>query len=84
MLRANLIYGYRCCQVPSHSNIHIQLLAGTFEDDLQLIGQHFESADAGPVLGNQMHLVPRTAGELEEILTRVSRPVHSHQQRRRC
>ena len=56
----------------------------TFEDDLQLVGQHLEGTDAGPVLGYQVLLVPRPARELEEIRARIRRPVHGHQQRSRC
>ena len=59
-------------------------MKATFENYLQLIGQHFERADTGTILGNEVFLVPRAAGELEEILTRISCSVHGHQQRRRC
>ena len=50
----------------------------TFEDELQLVGEYFERADAGSVLGYDVFLVPRTAGKLEKVLARIGRPIHSY------
>jgi hypothetical protein len=48
----------------------------TFENDLQLVEQHFESANAGSILRDQVLLIPRAASELEKVLARVGRLVH--------
>ena len=52
----------------------------TFQDDLQLVGQHLEGRHAGPVLGDDVTFVPGSTGELEEVLARVDSPVHRTEQ----
>lgn len=60
------------------------LYSNTFYGDLNLIGKHFEGCDRRSVVGNRMCFVPRAAGILEEILTRIRGRIHRSQQGRRC
>ncbi len=48
----------------------------TFQNDLELVGEHLERGYAGAIFWNDMLPIPRSAGVLKEILAWIGSHVH--------